>query len=179
MYSTVLGVFHPVHSLQPQWGHFNIIHFFRNTLQTNWASGGKENTQSHLWLATLGDFCPFMSFWVIYMRPALTKMTFTVPMICTLLPQNDCIWTLICTLWLVKTKLASFYNVDSNVDTNKTRIACLNDFSPFYRQLRLNRDSWELKLMFQSVLRSFQKSASEYLRWQIIILQKCILCYWM
>lgn len=43
---------HPVHSLQPQWGHLNIIHLFTNTLQTNWASG--ENTQSHLWCATMG-----------------------------------------------------------------------------------------------------------------------------
>lgn len=33
----------------------------------------------------------------------------------------------ICTLWLVKTKLACFYNVDSNVVVrNETRVACLN-----------------------------------------------------
>lgn len=65
---------------------------------------------SNLWISFFGRRGrlrpphPFMCFWVIYMRPALTKMTFTVPMTCTLLPQNDCI----CTLWLVKTKLDSF-----------------------------------------------------------------------
>lgn len=48
MYSTVLGVFHPVHSLQPQWGHFNMIHFFRITLQTNWASGENIHKESSL-----------------------------------------------------------------------------------------------------------------------------------
>lgn len=34
VYSRVLGVFHPVHSLLPQWGHIYIILLFRNTLQT-------------------------------------------------------------------------------------------------------------------------------------------------
>lgn len=43
---TVLGVFHPVHSLQPQWGHFNTIHFFRKTLQANWASGETHKATS-------------------------------------------------------------------------------------------------------------------------------------
>lgn len=137
--------FHPVHSLQPQWGHFNIIHFFRNTSQTNWASG--EDTQSHLWFATLGNFCPFMSFWIIYTRPALTKMSFTVPMICTLLSQNDCIWTLICTLWLVKTKLASFCNINSNVDTKYKKICLFELFLPFLTENRLNWESWEVKLL--------------------------------
>lgn len=96
-------------SLQPQWGHFNIIHCFRNTLQTNWASG--DETHGHLWHCySSRDLCHFTSFWVIYMKPASTKMTFTVPMICTLLPLK---WLYLDSylyfFWLVKTKLASFF----------------------------------------------------------------------
>lgn len=73
MYSTVLGVFHPVHSLQPQWGHFNIIHFFRNTLQKNTGLQG-ENTQRVIFHLLLPG--PFVPSQVIYMRPALTKLSF-------------------------------------------------------------------------------------------------------
>lgn len=95
---TVLGVFHPVHSPQPQWGHLNVIHFFRNTLQNEPGFRGRaEGVVFDLLLR--GPFGPFTRFWVIYMRPALTKLSFTVPMICTLLSQNDCIWNLICLLY--------------------------------------------------------------------------------
>lgn len=163
-----IGCFHSVHSLQPQWGLFNIIHFFRNTLQTNWASGEKK--QSSL---IYGTSAPSWPSWVIYTRPALTKMSFTVPMKCTLLSQNDCIWTLICTLWLVKTKLASFYNVNSNVvDTNKARIACFRMITPLSQMAEA-----KLRLLgTETLILCFQKKASDFffffLRWQIIIFQK-------
>lgn len=122
--------FHPVHSQQPQWGHLNIIHFFRNTLQTNWASG-EEQKESSL-ICYFRERVPSWAFELFIMRPALTKTRITVPMICTLLPQNDCIWNLICILWLSKTELVSSYDVNSNiVETNKTRIAYLND-CPFF-----------------------------------------------
>lgn len=85
-----------------------MIHFFRITLQTNWASGENIHKESSFICFFRGTAVPSQAIRVIYMRPALTKMSFTVPMICTLLPQNDCIWTLICTSWLVKTKFASF-----------------------------------------------------------------------
>lgn len=73
---------HPVHSQLPQWGHF-----FRNSLQVN-SFGDRKIMHGHPWFATSGEFCPFTTFWVIYTRPALTKMTFTVPMICTLQPPK-------------------------------------------------------------------------------------------
>lgn len=86
------------------------------------------------------------------MRPAL-KWLLLCKWCVLLLPQNDCIWTLICTLRLEKTKFDAFYNV---VDANKTRI-CREWFLPFHARMRLNWDSWEVRLMFQCVLRSFQK----------------------
>lgn len=54
---------------------------------------GLQGKKSQFDLLLQGICAPLLSFWVIYMRPALTKTSFTVPMICTLLPQNDCIWT--------------------------------------------------------------------------------------
>lgn len=60
-----IGCFPPSAFTAASMRSLHIIHFFRNTLQTNWASG-ETHTKSYLWFATLGDFYPFTSFWVIY-----------------------------------------------------------------------------------------------------------------
>lgn len=89
MYSMVLGVHHPVHSQLPQWGHF-----FRNTLQANIALG---ITKSHMVILDLllqgNSVLSQLSELFIWDQHWL-KWLFTVPMICTLQPQNDCIWSL-------------------------------------------------------------------------------------
>lgn len=115
-----------------------------------------------------GARVPSGAFELFIMRPALTKTRLTVPMICTLLPQNDCIWTLICILWLSKTKLVSFYNVNSNVvETNKIRIPYLNDSPPFYRQLRFTLETEALILKctekFLRALQYFCKMTDNHL----------------
>lgn len=83
-------------------------------------------------------------------------MSFLVPMICTLLPQNDCIWLCICSFLVGKYWISLFYNVNSNiVDTNKTRVSCWMIPPP-----PLQTTEASLKLLFESVLRSFQKHFS-------------------
>lgn len=76
-------------------------------------------------------------------------------------------------LWLIKTKLAPFSNINSNVVHTNETIACFEWLLPLHRRLRLNGNSWELKFFFQRCTEKFQnKALQKFSRWQIIIVEK-------
>lgn len=114
VYSTLLGVFHPVRSLQPQWGHFYIIHFFRNTSQTNWASG--ENTQRVIFdLLLKGTSIPSRASELFIWDQHWLKWVLLCQWYALCFPKMIVFGLLFVLLWLVKTKLVSFDNINSNV----------------------------------------------------------------
>lgn len=84
---------------------------------------------------SLRTSCPLVSFCVIY-ETSINLKTFTVPMICTLLP-HDCIRTLFCMSQLVKTKLACFIIICCGFNSRKKMFLFFLNDSPFLGWLRL------------------------------------------